>query len=181
MLCINFLFCIFLLIFNYNYLIYYIGSYLLKYIIYICVDDNYWTNSTDIYMNTFGKVIYLFYYIYYIIDDTTIIINITYIYNLIYNWLYFINFSINNCIKQYMINYFFKKITVQPTTKNIDLDLINILQNNLKLIQYIESVNMCDIDLTKLLNISKQNINTYLKKNVTKSNNIISDIKLYNK
>ena len=177
MLCINFLFCLFLLIFNYNYLIYYIYLYLLNYILYNCINDNYWINSTDIYMNTLGKAVCIICYIYYSISDTYIITNITYIYNVIYNWLYYINFSIN----QYTINFFIKKITVQPIKKSIDTDLINILQNNLKLIQYIENVNINDIELIKLLNISKQTINSYIKQNVNKSNNIIADIKLYNK
>jgi len=181
MLYISLLFGTFLLIFNYNYLLYVLYAYIFKEIINNCINNYYWMNSTELYLNIFGKIIYILHYIYYLNKNTYIVNKIVYIYNLIYNKLYYINYIIDFNIKKYTINYFFKK-TISTTTKQINnIEIINILQDYLKLIKYIENININNNnEIKELLNESKIKINIFIKKNINKSNNILDDIKLYN-
>lgn len=170
------LFCgTFLLIFNYNYLLYIFYAYILKYIINICINDYYWMNSKEIYLNIFGTIIYMIHYVYFTNKDTYIIKQITNTYNFIYTRLYNINNMIDYNIKKHTLNYFINKKSPQ----NINNDIFNILKNYLILIKHIEDNNPNN-ELKQQLNKYKLDINNYLKKHTKKTTNILDDIKLYN-
>jgi hypothetical protein len=85
MLYISLLFGIFLLVFNYNYLLYVLCAYIFKKFINMCINDYYWINSTDVYSNLFGRIIYVLHYIYYTNKNTYIAAKIIYIFNSYFN------------------------------------------------------------------------------------------------
>jgi hypothetical protein len=62
------------------------------------------------------------------------------------------------------------------------MEINNILQSNLKLILYVENSNLYtnDNELRLFLKQCKIKINTFMKKHIKKSTNILDDIKQYN-
>ena len=185
MLYINCLTVLFILIFNYKLLLYIGCCYLFNMMVNYCIEDGYWLNSTDMYLRLFGNCIYIFNYIIYIYRDSYIILTIKNAYNTIYINLSNVNTIIDIAIKKNIFNILISKSKKEIINDGkLDIEVINILQSNLKLIIHIENLKLhnSDNELEQLLNQSKIKINSYIKKYKNKpKNSILDDIKKYNK
>jgi len=120
---------------------------------------------------------------------------IKYIYDSVYDKLLYVDTWISNYINKYIysiiISQFIKKATNKEQTKPIiNYEFITILQNNLKLINYIEGMNnLNNQEIQQLIFISKISINKFIKKHINKqtedkqidNKQIIDMIKLHNK
>ena len=185
MLYISFLSILFILIFNYK-ILFYIGiCYLIKMMIDNCISDGYWLNSTDMCLQLFGNCLYILNYILYTYRDSYLITSIKYMYEISYIYLSNINLTIDIIVKRNIFNYIINKPKKEIINElKPDIGLINILHSNLKLIIYVENLqlHLTDNELGLLLEESKIKINSYIKKNRKKPiNSILEDIKKYNK
>ena len=183
MLYISLLTILFILVFNYN-ILFYIGlCYFANMMICSCLADNYWMNSSDICLKLLGNCIYLCHYLIYIHRESYLVKYIKYIYTHIYMYLSYVNLMIDFTIKKYVISYLISKPKQLKNSQVTDTEFINILQSNLKLIIYIESLNIqtTDDQLDQLLKQSKIKIYSYMKKHLKKTkNSILEDIKQHN-
>jgi hypothetical protein len=106
-------------------------------------------------------------------------------YEISYIYLSNINLTIDIIVKRNIFNYIINKPKKEIINElKPDIGLINILHSNLKLIIYVENLqlHLTDNELGLLLEESKIKINSYIKKNRKKPiNSILEDIKKYNK
>ena len=152
MLYVKFLFLNLLLIYNYYYLFYVFIFYGLKYFVNNCIENYYWLDTYDFNIYVFGNMVYLSHFIYY----NTPLKRYS---NKLYNYIFYLNCMIEIYVKYNLLD--------APKEKKIDNNMANILNSNLKLISYIEQLNINNDELKKLLNISKFKMNKYL---LTKTN-----------
>lgn len=185
MLYISCLTVLFIMIFNYQLLLYVGICFIINMMINNCISDGYWLNSTDMCLRLFGNCVYLSNYILYVYRDSYIILTMKDMYIISYAYLYNINSMIDVAIKNKIFSYLLYKPKTEITNNSksdIDIEVINILHSNLKLIIYVENLNQhqTDNELNLLLVESKTKINSYIKKKRKKPSNILEDIKKYN-
>ena len=137
--------------YNYTYISYLLNAYIFQIIITSCINNNYWLDVSDYNAYIFGSTIYCCHYIYH----NTVLKKII---NNIYNFLFFLNLGIEMFVNKYLF---------KNEIKFMNIETYNVIQNNLKLIKYIEDkkLDVNEDELTNLLIISKFKINEFLINN----------------
>jgi len=167
--------CLFVVLYDWNYLFYLFIAYTGRELIKSSIQQHYWLGATDYNIILFGYIVYLAHFLY-------LYLSIDKYYNNVYYKLSYVDTYIDAFIKKILFNKFIK---FNQNNKIIHINKFNkfnkfnnILEQNLKLIIYIEELNINDNRLKLLIYESKFKINKYLKLN--QINDIINDIKLKN-